>query len=89
MALCFTNKFQLDPTNPEGELGAKIKQAKALVEQSRSALKQSRDASNNIQKSLSELNEVRKDLRTRFDKLNAYHASLQYFKVVEQLEKLW
>lgn len=42
-----------------------------------------------IEKELRETDQVNSDLKARVDKLSTYQTTLQYLKVVQQIEYLW
>lgn len=79
----------MNTSNPEGFIGATIANAKSTVGQSRKAIKQSNEVIDSIERDLNELDEVRRSLKMRFDKLNTYQTTLQYLRVVQQIEYLW
>ncbi|XP_066262589.1 RAD50-interacting protein 1 [Euwallacea similis] len=83
-----TLEKELDPYNPEGLLGAKLNQARDIINEGKSDLKHSKEVSGQIEKNLYELNELRGDLKKRFNKLNCYQTTLQYLKVIQHIENL-
>ncbi|ENN80735.1 hypothetical protein YQE_02843, partial [Dendroctonus ponderosae] len=80
---------RLNPSNCENLIGAALQEAKQIVGESVEITSQSKKSIEVIEKELREIDQVNSDLKARVDKLNTYQTTLQYLKVVQQIEYLW
>uniref|UniRef100_A0AAR5NYY9 RAD50-interacting protein 1 n=1 Tax=Dendroctonus ponderosae TaxID=77166 RepID=A0AAR5NYY9_DENPD len=79
---------RLNPSNCENLIGAALQEAKQIVGESVEITSQSKKSIEVIEKELREIDQVNSDLKARVDKLNTYQTTLQYLKVVQQIEYL-
>ncbi|KAL1497613.1 hypothetical protein ABEB36_008543 [Hypothenemus hampei] len=77
-----------DPSNPNGLIGATINEAKSILVQSQNAISQGVELVHSIGKHLKELDEVRTSLKSKFEEVNTYETTVQYLKVIQQIEYL-
>ncbi|KAH1025412.1 hypothetical protein HUJ05_010145 [Dendroctonus ponderosae] len=80
---------RLNPSNCENLIGTALQEAKQIVGESVEITSQSKKSIEVIEKELREIDQVNSDLKARVDKLNTYQTTLQYLKVVQQIEYLW
>ncbi|XP_050299116.1 RAD50-interacting protein 1 [Anthonomus grandis grandis] len=79
---------ELNPLNPKGFIGATLNEAKSIVDQSELTIKNSLEVHNSLNNELNELEVVRSDLKSKFEKLYAYQTTLQYYRVIQQVDYL-
>lgn len=79
---------ELDLENTEGIVGASINDGENAIGQSRLAVDNSREITDNVEKDLNEFEDIRNTLKNKFDKLYALQTTLQYMRVVQQIEHL-
>ncbi|CAH0563706.1 unnamed protein product [Brassicogethes aeneus] len=79
---------RLDVKNTEHNLGQTVQRAESLIIQCDSATENAREIVEKINKDLDEIDEVRKETKIQFYKLNTLQCTLQYMRVIQQIEFL-
>ncbi|KAJ8953915.1 hypothetical protein NQ318_019155, partial [Aromia moschata] len=79
---------ELDISNTDCFIGKTIKNAQQTVETADRVIEESRVVVSDIQKDLDEVDEVRKEARKHFNKLNTLQCTLQYMRVIQRIEYL-
>ncbi|CAG9859732.1 unnamed protein product [Phyllotreta striolata] len=79
---------QLNISERESIVGKAVREGELLIENGRDAVNRTDETISTIQNDLDEIQEVRSDIKNYFDKLNTLQCTLQYLKILQQVDYL-